>query len=235
MKLPEINPLEIIICQSLVSPSAVALSIYGLNPYMANKDIPAEFSDALNNARQIILYNVRACIPSEYGYANIRTDTAVPIDIAFGCAYFYKDKTGVPDLIKNRIESALDNIYSAHKKNNEWEKYFSNFGGVDLINKTKSERKGSGQGNYRKNDELVYSYKLAGLFLELLKEKNKNGCSPSNRYSNENGKSIQKNIYDDICSLANRIDINLIGIGKSSFSEKINKIENIMEDYKNQS
>ncbi len=233
MKLPEINPLELIICQGQVSPSAVALSIYGLNPYMANKDIPIELSDALSNARQLILNNVRAINPPEYGYVNIRTDTAVPIDIAFGCAYFYKNITGVPDLIKNRIETALDNIYLKYKKNNEWEWYFSIFGGMDLINKAKSERKGSGQGNYRKNDELIYSYKLAGLFLELLKEKNKNGCQPSNRYSNENGKTIQKNIYDDICLLAKRININLTGIGKSSFSEKINKIENIMEDYKN--
>ncbi len=235
MKLPEIDPLELIICQGQVSPSAVALSIYGLNPYMANKDIPIELSDALSNARQLILNNVRAIDQNGYGLVNIRTDSAVPTDIAFGCACFYKDISGVPDLIKNRIESALDNIYLKYKKNNEWERYFNIFGGMNLINKTRLERKGSGQGNYRKNDELVYSYKLAGLLLELLKEKNKNGCQPSSRYSYDNGRTIQKNIYDDICLLAKKMNINLTGIGNSSFSEKINKIENIIEDYTNQS
>lgn len=231
MKLLDINPLDIITKQGGASPSAVALAIYGLPPRTANKDIPPELVNHLSEARKTILSNVRSIYFGETTNV-IRTDSELQADIVFGCAYYYKDIEDTPKIIKDRIQLALDNIYYEYKKNNEWERYYKAFCGVSLINKTKMENK-KGQGNYRKNDELTYSYKLAGLLLELIKYKCTNGFLPSDNYSDKNGKTIQKNIYDDICLLAQKMNIDLIGIGRSSFNEKILKIENILDDYTN--
>lgn len=219
MKIPKLNKLELITTQQLVTTNAITLSLYGLDPYISNKDIPNDISDELNALRTAILSNIRAINLEEFHYFTIRTNTEVNSDVVFGCAYQYiKDET--PEIISIRIKKALDNIYKEYKKDGKWKKYFKSFGGQALVDKTTNENK-KGQGSYRKNDEIKGTFKLIGLLICLLQEKNKNENDTSKNYGKTIGNPIISHIYNDIFQIAKDEKIDLSGVGSSTFSQKI--------------
>ena len=220
MKLLDMNMFEMLASQSLVTPSEVAISLYGLDPYISTQDIPAEIIDELNIVKRGILRNVKAIKPIDNRGGTIKTNTEVDADLVFGAAYQYIIKNGTPDIIKNRIQQSLDYFYKNNKKDGEWKKYIKSFGGQLLIDEMESKNR-KGQGSYRKNDELKGTYRLVGLLLLLLREKSKVGALPSSDYGSID-KPMKQNIYADMCSLAKEINPDyLIGVGRSTFYTKI--------------
>nr|WP_282554081.1 hypothetical protein [Providencia rettgeri] len=218
MKPPKIDPFKLLASQGLVTSHSVALSIYGLNPYITNKDIPEDLFEDISILRTAIVSNVRTI------YRNVRVNTEVESDIVFGSAYQYMTKEITPEIISSRIYSAIENTYKEHKKDNEWKKYLKAFGGQSLVDEWGLQNK-KGQGQYRKNDEQKGTYKLIGLLILLLQEKNRNGRSSSNDYGTINNTNKQK-IYDDIEKLAREINENfLIGVKRSTFYDKVRDAE----------
>ncbi|SFU98560.1 hypothetical protein [Xenorhabdus koppenhoeferi] len=198
-----------------------------IDPYMPVKNIPEEYSDNINKVRSAIVNNVSAIRPLQ----DTRTNTAVDSDIVFGAAYpcMCILEGFTPEIIALRIEQALNNIYTEHRKNDEWKTYIKAFGGYSLVEKMAMQNK-KGQGQYRKNDEQKGTYKLIGLLVLLLQEKTINGCQPSNNYGSI-GKPNKKKIYEDIENLVKKMNEDLLadgmnkdflgGVGSSTFYDKL--------------
>ncbi|MDE9493240.1 hypothetical protein KKJ09_06410 [Xenorhabdus bovienii] len=225
-KLLEIDVFKLFSFQGRASPNAVALAVLGINPYAAVKDIPEEHSKNVDMLRRAIVNNVNAVNPLQ----DTRTNTDVDSDIVFGATYPYVCllEGSIPEIIKSRIEQALNNIYTKYK-NDEWKTYIHAFGGQELVQKIAMQNK-KGQGQYRKNDEQKGTYKLIGLLVLLLQEKTINGCQPSNNYGSI-GKPNKKRIYEDIKELVDGMNEDLLadgmnkdflgGVGSSTFYDKL--------------
>ncbi|MBD2813305.1 hypothetical protein ID850_00705 [Xenorhabdus sp. Flor] len=224
----EIDVFKLFSSQGRASPNAVALAVLGIDPYAAVKDIPEEHSKNVNMLRRAIVNNVNAVNPLQ----DTRTNTEVDSDIVFGAAYPYVCllEGSIPEIIKSRIEQALNNIYTEHRKNDEWKTYIKALGGQELVQKIAMQNK-KGQGQYRKNDEQKGTYKLIGLLVLLLQEKSINGCQPSNNYGSI-GKPNKKGIYEDIKVLVDGMNEDLLannkmsknflgGVGSSTFYDKL--------------
>ncbi|MDC9592844.1 hypothetical protein [Xenorhabdus sp. IM139775] len=132
----EIDVFKLFSSQGRATPNAVALAVLGIDPYTAVKDIPEEYSEHINKLRSAIVNNVNAIRPLQ----DTRTNTAVDSDIVFGAAYpcmcILEGVT--PEIITSRIEQALNNIYTEHRKNDEWKTYIKAFGGYSLQGKSTS-------------------------------------------------------------------------------------------------
>ncbi|MCC8379941.1 hypothetical protein [Xenorhabdus sp. PB30.3] len=220
MTIPEIDVLKLFASQGTATPSAVALSIYGLDPYTSMTNVPDEYSKNVHNIRSAILSNVNAL--SLFREKKTHTNNAIDSDIVFGAAYQCLSLIeGIPEVIASRIEQALDNLCKEHKKNGGWEEYIKVFGGRALVEKIALQNK-KGQGQYRKNDEQKGTYKLIGLLVLLLQEKSIKGCQPSNNYGSI-GSPIKQRIYDDIEKLVDDMKKNdfLVGVGRSTFFSKL--------------
>ncbi|CDH00931.1 hypothetical protein [Xenorhabdus bovienii] len=220
MTIPEIDVLKLFASQGVATPSAVALSIFGLDPYMSVTNTPEAYLKNVHNIRRAIVSNVNALSLFRDKKANTNTD--IDSDIVFGAAYQCLSLVeGVPEIIASRIEQALDNIYKEHKKNGGWEEYIKVFGGRALVEKMALQNK-KGQGQYRKNDEQKGTYKLIGLLVLLLQEKSIKGCQPSNNYGSI-GSPIKQRIYDDIKQLVDDMKKKdfLVGVERSTFYNKL--------------
>ncbi len=191
---PEIDVFKLFSSQGRASPNAVALAVLGIDPYAAVKDIPEEHSKNVDMLRRAIVNNVNAVNPLQ----DTKTNSGVDSDIVFGAAYpcICLLEGFIPEVITSRIKQALNNIYTEHRKNDEWKTYIKAFGGYSLVEQMAMQNK-KGQGQYRKNDEQKGTYKLIGLLILLLQEKTINGCQPSNNYGSI-GKPNKKKIYEDI-------------------------------------
>ncbi|WP_338804058.1 hypothetical protein WDV76_20370 [Xenorhabdus griffiniae] len=195
MTVPEIDVLKLFALQGTATPNAVALSIFGLDPYTSMTNVPEEYSENVRKVRSAILSNVNSL--SLFQDKRKNTSDVIDSDIVFGAAYQYMSLIeNIPEVIASRIEQALDNIYKEHKKNGGWEESIKVFGGRALVEKIALQNK-KGQGQYRKNDEQKGTYKLIGLLVLLLQEKSINGCQPSDHYG-AIGDPIKQHIYNDI-------------------------------------
>ncbi|MBE8597279.1 hypothetical protein [Xenorhabdus sp. BG5] len=220
MTVPEIDVLKLFASQGTATPNAVALSIYGLDPYTSMTNIPEAYLKNVRNVRGAILSNVNAL--SLFREKKTHTNTVIDSDIVFGAAYQCLSLIeNIPEAIASRIEQAVDNIYKEHKKNGGWEEYIKIFGGRELVEKIALQNK-KGQGQYRKNDEQKGTYKLIGLLVLLLQEKSINGCQPSDHYG-AIGDPIKQHIYNDIKELVKNMkkpDF-LVGVGRTTFFNKL--------------
>ncbi|MEQ1975693.1 hypothetical protein [Xenorhabdus sp. SGI240] len=220
MTVPEIDVLKLFASQGTATPNAVALSIYGLDPYTSMTNIPEEYLKNVRNVRGAILSNLNAL--SLFREKKTHTNTVIDSDIVFGAAYQCLSLIeNIPEAIASRIEQAVDNIYKEHKKNGGWEEYIKIFGGRALVEKIALQNK-KGQGQYRKNDEQKGTSKLIGLLVLLLQEKSINGCQPSDHYG-AIGDPIKQHIYNDIKELVKNMkkpDF-LVGVGRTTFFNKL--------------
>ncbi|MDC9596855.1 hypothetical protein [Xenorhabdus anantnagensis] len=220
MTVPEIDVLKLFALQGTATPNAVALSIFGLDPYTSMTNIPEEYSENVRKVRSAILSNVNSL--SLFQDKRKHTSDVIDSDIVFGAAYQYMSLIeNIPEVIASRIEQALDNIYKEHKKNGGWEEYIKVFGGRALVEEIALQNK-KGQGQYRKNDEQKGTYKLIGLLVLLLQEKSINGCQPSDHYG-AIGDPIKQHIYDDIKELVKNMERPdfLVLVGRSAFFNKL--------------
>ncbi|OTA15370.1 hypothetical protein Xvie_02870 [Xenorhabdus vietnamensis] len=224
MTVPEIDVLKLFALQGTATPNAVALSIFGLDPYTSMTNIPEEYSENVRKVRSAILSNVNSL--SLFQDKRKHTSDVIDSDIVFGAAYQYMSLIeNIPEVIASRIEQALDNIYKEHKKNGGWEEYIKVFGGRALVEKIALQNK-KGQGQYRKNDEQKGTYKLIGLLILLLQEKSINGCQPSDNYGSI-GNPSKQHIYNDIKKLVKdmeRPDF-LVLVGRSTFFNKLSNAD----------
>ncbi|MDC9604011.1 hypothetical protein [Xenorhabdus griffiniae] len=115
MTVPEIDVLKLFALQGTATPNAVALSIFGLDPYTSMTNVPEEYSENVRKVRSAILSNVNSL--SLFQDKRKNTSDVIDSDIVFGAAYQYMSLIeNIPEVIASRIEQALDNIYKGHKK-----------------------------------------------------------------------------------------------------------------------
>jgi hypothetical protein len=202
-----LTPFERLLKHHHITVNEVSLAIFSINPNTKNQDIPKRFEDEIKDVRKAMIRNIRA-VAEKY----TTTNSDLPSDLVFGAAFQFINQEITPESIIKRATEAIENLAYT----NSWESTIYCLGGRQLVEECRLLRK-SGRGRHRKDDERKNTEKLLGLLISLLAEKHPNG-----KYGSADSPSIGE-IYADIIKLADTRKINITGVGKSTFYEKIRR------------
>lgn len=184
----------------IIEAKELALLLCGLDPYIALKEIPEDKQADYRAYRN----NINRCLASysdgmyQKGYA----------DIMFTIAYPLIDEEVTPEPVKKRALRAIINITKTQK----WRETLYKIGGNDLLD-IGIELSKSKRGQYKKEEEQANIYKMTGMLLKLLAEKQGNAYGS---VDNPNIASIKKAIDE----MAEKHNLSLEGLSQSSFYEK---------------
>lgn len=201
------TPFERLLNHHLISVNEVSLAIFSVHPNIKTQDIPVEIQDEVKDVRKAMVRNIRAASASD-----ISTNTDIPADFVFGAAFQFVIPDLTPQPIINRAKEAIESLTHT----NSWESTIYCLGGRALVEECRLLRK-SGRGKHRKDDERKNTDKILWLLVNLLAAKQSTG-----KYGTINSPSISE-IYSDIKQLADAAGMNMNGVGKSSFYEKIKR------------
>ena len=184
----------------IIESKELVLLLCGLDPYIKIKEIP---QDKLADFRSYRNY-IQRCLTS-YSGSMYQTGFA---DIMFTIAYILIDEDVTPEPVKKRALKAIINITETQK----WKETLYKIGGKDLVDKG-TELSKSQRGLYKKDEEQTNIYKMTGMLLKLIAEKQGNSYGTAEK---PNIAVIKKAIDE----MAEKNNLNLDGLSKSSFYEK---------------
>ncbi|ORF45376.1 hypothetical protein [Gilliamella apicola] len=184
----------------IIESKELALLLCGLDPYIKIKDIP---QDKLADYRSYQNY-IERCL-SSYGGSMHKKGFA---DIMFTIAYTLIDEEVTPEPVKQRALKAIINITGTQK----WRETLYKLGGQELLD-IGTELSKSQRGLYKKDEEQTNIYKMTGMLLKLIAEKQ------GNLYGTTEKPNIAV-IKKAIDEMAKKNNLNLDGLSKSSFYEK---------------
>ena len=184
----------------MIDSKEMSLLLCGLDPYIKIKEIPEDKLADFRSYRNFINH----CLTSYSGY-HYEKGAA---DIMFTIAYTLIDKEVTPEPVKKRALKAVINITGTQK----WRETLYKIGGQELLDKG-IELSKSKRGQYKKNEEQTNIYKMTGMLLRLIADKQ------GNSYGSIEKPNIAA-IKESIDELAEKHDLNLDGLSKTSFYEK---------------
>ncbi|OCF92568.1 hypothetical protein B6D12_07290 [Gilliamella apicola] len=184
----------------MIESKELALLLCGLDPYIKIKEIP---QDKLADFRSYRNY-IERCL-SSYGGGFYQKYSS---DIMFTIAYTLIDEEVTPEPVKQRALKAIINITGTQK----WRETLYKLGGQELLD-TGTDLSKSQRGMYKKDEEQTNIYKMTGMLLKLIADKQSNSYGTAEK---PNIAVIKKAIDE----MAKKHNLNLDGLSKSSFYEK---------------
>ena len=188
----------------VLSINELALILCSIDPNMKIKEIPEELRDDFNSYKN----QIKRCLERHPE----RRRSYIDSDIMYALAYPLTDKDEIPEPIRKRAEEAVYRITKIYPK--EWKNILFSLGGQELLQVgydfSKSQR-----GQYKKDEEQANIYKMTGMLLKLIAEKQGNSYGSVEK---PNIATIKKAIDE----LAEKHSLSLDGLSKSSFCDKAN-------------
>ncbi|KAF1370707.1 hypothetical protein FHR25_000802 [Yokenella regensburgei] len=189
-------------------PHEVALAMYGFDYDISEKDVSPEQLKDVYKLRSAITRNLQLL----EGYKNISSKKRIESNLVLTAAYLFQREDVVPFEVRERINIAVQQI----AKDKNWSNILITLGGNELYEVGRKLRN-NGRGQYRKEEEDNYNWKLIALLVELLSKHGKASYTDL---------SV---IYNDILSLCQEHNISLEGIKQATFYKKIKIARDIIK------